>query len=52
MSALKAFVGEPLSECIAVFIIIALGDSAAATYSLHDPSPFKQAYWGVCIAWA
>jgi glycerol uptake facilitator protein len=43
--------GELLSECIAVFIIIALGDSAAAMYFLYDPSPYQNAYWGVCIAW-
>jgi glycerol uptake facilitator protein len=43
--------GELLSECIATFIILALGDSAAAMYVLYDPSPYAQAYWGVCIAW-
>jgi len=43
--------GELLSECIATFIILALGDSAAAMYALYDPSPYAQAYWGVCIAW-
>jgi glycerol uptake facilitator protein len=51
MSERKILVGELLSECLAVFIIIALGDSAAAMYSLYDPSPYKTAYWGVCIAW-
>ncbi len=51
MPTRKAFAGELLSECIAVFIIIALGDSAAAMYFLYDPSPYQQAYWGVCIAW-
>lgn len=34
-----------------MLIIIAFGDSVAAMYSLYDPSPYKQAYWGVCIAW-
>ena len=34
-----------------MFIIIAFGDSVAAMYSLYDPSPYQQAYWGVCIAW-
>ena len=43
--------GELLSECLATFIILGLGDSAAAMYTLYDPSPYQQAYWGVCIAW-
>ena len=43
--------GELLSECMATFIILGLGDSAAAMYTLYDPSPYQQAYWGVCIAW-
>jgi glycerol uptake facilitator protein len=43
--------GELLSECMATFIILGLGDSAAAMYVLYDPSPYAQAYWGVCIAW-
>jgi glycerol uptake facilitator protein len=43
--------GELLAECMATFIIIGLGDSAAAMYTLYDPSPYQQAYWGVCIAW-
>jgi glycerol uptake facilitator protein len=43
--------GELLSECMATFIILGLGDSAAAMYTLYDPSPYVQAYWGVCIAW-
>jgi glycerol uptake facilitator protein len=47
----KAFVGELIAEAVAMFIIIALGDSVAAMYSLYDPSPYQQAYWGVCIAW-
>ena len=34
-----------------MFIIIALGDSVAAMYVLYDPSPYQNAYWGVCIAW-
>ena len=34
-----------------MLMIIAFGDSVAAMYSLYDPSPYKQAYWGVCIAW-
>lgn len=51
MSPRKAFVGELLSECIAVFIIITIGCSAAAMYFLYDPSPYKTAYFGVCITW-
>lgn len=34
-----------------MFIIIAFGDSVAAMYVLYNPSPYQQAYWGVCIAW-
>ena len=47
----KALVGELIAEAVAVFLIIALGDSVAAMYSLYDPSPYQQAYWGVCITW-
>jgi len=47
----KQFAGELISEAVAMFIIIAFGDSVAAMYSLYDPSPYRQAYWGVCIAW-
>src|ERR1700722_12599062 len=36
---------------MAMFIIIAFGDSVAAMYTLYPPSPHPQAYWGVCIAW-
>jgi glycerol uptake facilitator protein len=43
--------GELLAECMATFIILAIGDSAAAMYTLYDPSPYSHAYWGVCIAW-
>lgn len=43
--------GELISEMLAVVIIITLGDSAAAMFTLYDPSPYAQAYWGVCIAW-
>lgn len=50
-SKARAYVGELIAECIAVFIIIVFGDSVAAMYSLYDPSPYKQAYWGVCIVW-
>ncbi len=51
MSARKAFVGELISEAIAVFIIITIGCSAAAMYFLYDPSPYQSAYLGVCLAW-
>lgn len=47
----RQFAGELISEAVAMLIIIAFGDSVAAMYSLYDPSPYKQAYWGVCIAW-
>lgn len=50
-SRVKALCGELLAECLATFIILAIGDSAAAMYTLYDPSPYQQAYWGVCIAW-
>jgi len=40
-----------IAESMAMFIIIVFGDSAACMYTLYDPSPYKQAYWGVCIAW-
>ena len=43
--------GELISECMATFIILTLGDSTAAMYVLYDPSPYQHAYWGVCIAW-
>lgn len=47
----KTSLGELISEAVAMGIIIAIGDSVAAMYSLYDPSPYQQAYWGVCIAW-
>ena len=47
----KQFAGELISEAVAMLIIIAFGDSVAAMYGLYDPSPYRQAYWGVCIAW-
>lgn len=47
----KTFLGELISEAVAVGIIIAIGDSVAAMYSLYDPSPYQHAYWGVCITW-
>ena len=50
-SPLFVSIGELVSEAVAVFIIIAFGDSVAAMYTLYAPSPYQQAYWGVCIAW-
>jgi glycerol uptake facilitator protein len=43
--------GELISEVLAMVIIITLGDSASAMFTLYDPSPYATAYWGVCIAW-
>src|SRR3984893_888095 len=47
----KTYVGQLISEAMAMLIIIAFGDSVAAMYTLYVPSPYQQAYWGVCIAW-
>jgi glycerol uptake facilitator protein len=47
----KVQLGELISECMATFIILAIGDSVAAMYTLYDPSPYQHAYWGVCITW-
>ncbi|MGH9582584.1 MAG: aquaporin, partial [Bryobacteraceae bacterium] len=47
----RQFLGELISEAVAVFIIIGFGDSASAMYFLYNPSPYQNAYWGVCIAW-
>ena len=43
--------GELIAEAVAMFIIIAFGDSVAAMYTLYDPSPYQHAYWGLCVAW-
>ncbi|MFT8490002.1 MAG: MIP/aquaporin family protein [Gluconobacter oxydans] len=51
MSENRRYLGELLSEFFAVAIIILFGDGVAAMYSLYDPSPYKSAYWGVCIVW-
>ena len=48
---MKAYAGELIAEAVAVAIIIGLGDSVAAMYSLYDPNPYAGSYWGVCIAW-
>ncbi len=50
-SSLFESMGELISEAVAVFIILAFGDSVAAMYVLYDPSPYQNAYWGVCVAW-
>ena len=47
----RELVGQIISEAMAMFIIIAFGDSVAAMYTLYTPSPYQQAYWGVCVAW-
>ncbi|MGL4686921.1 MAG: MIP/aquaporin family protein [Commensalibacter sp.] len=51
MNNSKKFIGELISEAIAVAIIIFIGCSAAAMLLLYDPSPYQHAYWGVCMAW-
>src|ERR1700744_2887053 len=47
----RELLGALISEAIAVLIIIAFGDSVACMYVLYDPSPYLNAYWGVCISW-
>jgi glycerol uptake facilitator protein len=47
----RQLLGEMISEAVAIFIIIAFGDSVACMYVLYDPSPYLNAYWGVCISW-
>lgn len=51
MPGWKIALGELISEALAVFIIIVIGCSAACMYTLYDPSPYVNAYWGVCITW-
>jgi glycerol uptake facilitator protein len=51
MPAWKIAAGELISEALAVFIVIVIGCSAACMYTLYDPSPYVNAYWGVCITW-
>jgi len=48
---MRKLTGELISEAVAMFIIIAFGDSVAAMYTLYTPSPYQNAYWGVCISW-
>lgn len=47
----KALLGELISEAVAILIVISFGCSVAGMYILYDPSPYKTAYWGVCITW-
>lgn len=47
----RQLVGELISEAIAVLIIVTFGDAVACMYFLYDPSPYLNAYWGVCISW-
>jgi glycerol uptake facilitator protein len=47
----RQLLGELISEALAILIIIAFGDSVACMYVLYDPSPYANAYWGVCISW-
>jgi len=47
----RQLLGELIAEAVAVFIIIAFGDSVACMYTLYDPSPYVNAYWGVCMSW-
>ena len=51
MTPRKAFLGELVSEAVAICLIITFGCSVAGMYVLYDPSPYKTAYWGVCITW-
>lgn len=51
MSEKKRLFGELVAEFVAVAIIILFGDGVASMYTLYDPSPYKTAYWGVCIVW-
>ena len=51
MPAWKITMGELISECLAMFIIIVIGCSVACMFTLYDPSPYQSAYWGVCITW-
>ncbi len=47
----RQLLGSLISEAVAIFIIIAMGDSVACMYVLYDPSPYLNSYWGVCMAW-
>jgi len=49
--ARRALIGELISEAIAILIVMTFGLSVAAMYTLYDPSPYKTAYWGVCMTW-
>jgi glycerol uptake facilitator protein len=47
----RKLLGELIAEALALVIIILVGDSVAAMYTLYDPSPYVNSYWGVCISW-
>ncbi len=47
----RQFIGELISEAVAVIIIISFGDSIAAMFFLYDPSPYAHSYWGVGMGW-
>jgi glycerol uptake facilitator protein len=47
----RQLLGEVIAAAVAVFIIVAFGDSVAAMYTLYDPSPYQSAYWGAAISW-
>ncbi|WP_284507015.1 MIP/aquaporin family protein [Caballeronia sp. GAFFF1] len=51
MGRASELVGELVSEAIAMMIIITFGCSVAGMYLLYEPSPYKTAYWGVCMTW-
>lgn len=51
MDMRRALLGELISEAIAMIIIMTIGCSVAGMYILYDPSPYRMAYWGVCITW-
>ena len=47
----RKLLGDLIAEALALVIIILVGDSVAAMYTLYDPSPYVNSYWGVCISW-
>jgi glycerol uptake facilitator protein len=47
----RRLLGELIAEALALVIIILVGDSVAAMFTLYDPSPYVNSYWGVCISW-
>jgi glycerol uptake facilitator protein len=51
MSEARHYLGELISEAVAVLIIIVIGDSVAGMLVLYSPSPYAAAYWGVAMTW-